>query len=192
MRGSRSVALQLTTLKVLLEHAQKIDKATRAEAFDMLAPKDRLSAVTPDGQLLGTVTMSAPRPRVTIDDEQKLISWLVDRYPDHLADDMVVTGPADRVAEVLAAYAPELVTRQPVLRDWARAELIELAQAAGHPVGPGGEVELPGISVTTPNGVVSVRLEPGAASTIIELIRSGHLAIDGTLRALEAGESDAA
>jgi hypothetical protein len=189
---TRQLALRLAALRVLMAEAKQLDDTARVEAKTLMAPKERASAVGPDGQLLGTVTMSSPNAKVTITDETALIGWLADRYPGHLDERLTITGPMDRAVEILAAYAPELVTRQPVLRDWARTELEELGKAAGCPVGPGGETEIPGIRVDTPPGTASVRLEHGAAHTIIDLFRTGRLALDGTLRALVAGETDAA
>ncbi|MDL5159472.1 hypothetical protein [Actinomycetospora termitidis] len=123
---------------------------------------------------LGTLTVTEPSPKAEVDDEEAFLDHLESHYPEAVEE--VVTGlrrpmtPADvaKLHAVLREHAPDLL-RPPerVAADWARNEVLRHAEATNEPV--------PGVSVHTRRGHVSIRPVAGALDAYRALVASGHV-----------------
>lgn len=177
----KQLALALVALKYAADHITPTQRQLRATAATVLDAKDRVTAVI-DGATLGTITKAAPKPTVSIDWEV-WGPWMAEHWPSRVERGWVVdSNHVDTAITVLREHAPELLTTAEHVASWAVSETVKLSEAAGRPVGPGGELDMPGVTVSTPDGSVSVRIEAGAGEIIAELWRSGRIALDGTLR----------
>jgi hypothetical protein len=177
----KAVALAMVTLKYAADRIAPTQKALRAHAGNLLDAKDRITAVV-DGVPVGTVTKAAPKPVVSVVWEL-FGPWMAEHWPERVERGWSV-DPAhvDTAIAVLREHAPELLAQTEHVAPWALSEVVKLSEEAGRPVGPGGELDVPGIVVTVPEGSVSVRIEAGAGEVIAELWRSGRIALDGTVR----------
>lgn len=159
-----AVASRIRTL------ADKLERDTKIELRDALAGRGSVAAVDPgSGAEIGLVTIPKASPGKTL-----------------------VNVDDDTVAVWLAEHYPEYVQTKPVMHEWARAELVRLAEQAEAPVGPGGEVDLPGVAVTFTDprpGAPSFRAAPDADVVIAEMVATGHLTLP-TLLALDGATDD--
>lgn len=121
-----------------------------------------------DGAKLGTVTITDPTPVAEVDDEEALLDYIADQYPEAVSSEQTIRpGAAMAVAlDLLAKHAPNLLTRpRRVAADWARAEVLGKAAASGNPV--------PGVSVRTKRGHATVRPAGGSLEKYRELVAAG-------------------
>lgn len=177
----KAIALAMVALKHAADTITPTQKQLRATAAELLDAKDRVTAVV-DGVPVGTITKAAPKPVVSVVWEQ-FTPWMLANWPDRVEQGWSVNpSHVDTAIAVLREHAPELLVRTEQVAPYALSEVVKLSEAAGRPVGPGGELDVPGIIVTTPEGSVSARIEPGAGDLIAELWRSGRIALDGTVR----------
>lgn len=182
----RVLALRMVIMKFMMDCVAPAQRELRKLAELSLAAKDRVTAVSPlDGTVLGTITKSNPSPTATVD-ERVFADWMSANYPERVTWQSRITAMEAAIA-VLRVHAPELLESSVVVAPYAVAEVQRLSAAAGRPVGPGGELDVPGITVGTKPGVVSVRTEATAADAIAGLITSGRVTLDG--RELPGGAS---
>lgn len=123
-----------------------------------------------DGAKLGTVTITDPTPVAEVDDEEALLDYIADQYPEAVSSEQTIRpGAAMAVAlDLLAKHAPYLLTRpRRVAADWARAEVLGKAAASGNPV--------PGVSVRTKRGHATVRPAEGSLEKYRELVAAGQV-----------------
>lgn len=189
------LVLKVAALKVIKDHADAAYDAARVEISKAMERGDRLQAhcSTGDRLKLGAVYKTNPKPVADIVDGAALLSWFQEEYPEHVDVEYEVTATPDELVEVLFAHAPHLLReRQRVNPDVLRKLRTDSA-TFGKPIGPGAELDVPGVSVTTAPGVVGCKPEPETAlPAVIELIRTGQLDLHDTLthRALEAAADD--
>ncbi|MFJ1765021.1 hypothetical protein ACIOD2_32170 [Amycolatopsis sp. NPDC088138] len=162
--------LRLATLAVVSGATKELyDDARKNTALEAGA---RVSVRSPlDGEKIGTVSMSDPDPKPRISDERAFADWAEKTYPDDVEWDFAILGSHEQVAAVLYEHAPELVKRIAKVSPHFRARVLEDSTDAGMPVGPGGEADVPGVSMSS--GVPSLRVVPakGALPVVIELMR---------------------
>lgn len=124
-----------------------------------------------DGAKLGTVTVTDPTPVAEVDDEEALLDYIADQYPEAMSTVREIVNDGRgyahaQIFELLAEHAPHLLQApQRVAADWARAEVLGKAAASGNPV--------PGVSVRTKRGHATVRPADGALERYRELVASG-------------------
>lgn len=165
--------------------------STYKELHDQLAltmrSGARLPAVSPgDERPIANASMSVPARDLVVTDREALTDWYAKHAADHTEEVYAVTGSDDEVIAVLREYAPHLVSARTRIRDWAMTELRETSKAARVPIGPGGEMDLPGVGVSRPQPRLTVRLTDDADDVIGELITQNRLTLDGHVRELEA------
>ncbi|WHT20974.1 hypothetical protein N8J89_07885 [Crossiella sp. CA-258035] len=183
--SQKDIALAMVVLKHLMDVASKSQTSLRQHASDELDVSDRVSAKSPvDGTLLGTITKSKPKPKVVVSNRFALIVWLEDNYPDRVVVTKTVNPAnlAELVPQLEALGLGDYVDTEYEVSSYTLAEITKLSEKAGRPVGPGGELDIPGVRVDFPDGTVSVRLEPDVHHAIVDVIKSGHVALDGTVR----------
>jgi hypothetical protein len=181
---SDEVFLRVAALKVVKEFtAEKYDEA-RVEAAQYQRPGDRKRVVSPfDGTKIGDVQTTDPAPRSIVTDEEGMADWMVaNDYEDNVEDVYKVVGGDREIQSVLFAHAPHLLKRVRRVKREVLADLQATALKYGQPVGPGGEMDMPGIEVRP--GVPQVRCVPDpdtALLAVMELIHNQRLLIDGTV-----------
>jgi hypothetical protein len=184
---SKALAMRLVVLKFILDQIVPAQRSLRAQAAQALAPKDRVTAVGPDGYPLGTITKSRPNPQASITDETGFADWMAAYYPDQVRYEWCITD-TDAAMAVLRAHAPELLSRTISVHPWAKSHVLKMSADAGRPVGPNGELNVIGVEVTRGAGTISVRIEQDAADLIADLITAGRVTLDGSLREIAGGD----
>lgn len=186
--------LKVAALKVVKEFtATRYDEA-REEIAKLMTKGDRKTARSPLGDVkIGSVTLSDPKATASITDLDALTAWLKEHYPEHFVGGYEINATSEQLMRVLFEHAPELLRKVRRVDPKVLKELTTSAAALGSPVGPGGEADVPGITVETPAGVVSCTPDKVAALPAIEeLFRAGLLQLDGTVHAaLPAAEEPA-
>lgn len=182
---AKETALGMVVLKYLTDRIRPAQETLRFHAVKLLDKKERVVAKSSlDGTQLGTITKSDPKPKATITNPARVYEWVRDHYPERLDVKTQIVGSDTEVIAVLAVHAPHLIDEVLRLPEWVTHELVLKAEQAGQPVGWGGEIDVPGIEVTIPEGSVSVRLEKEIDDAVLDLVRAGLVEIDGTVRAL--------
>lgn len=192
--------LSVAVLKVLKEHIEERYNLARADAEKALGPGDRhivRSPLVPEGAKLGpklgAVYMTDPKNEARITDEGALSEWLCShKYRPMTKPAYVITATEEELISLLMKHAPRLLKPVRSVTSDARKELLSTAKAMGEPVGPGGELDIPGISVQpTGNAYVACKADEDALLSVYELITSGRVALDGTVRPeLEEAQAD--
>lgn len=173
--GIREDALSMATVKVMLDKLTAAQKTLRAGAKDELLEDDRISIRSPlDGSAIGTVAKSSPNHKARVADDAVLMAWMLEHRPNDVEILYEFAASHDQITQTLAEHFPVMVREVPKMRPWAVGELLRQSESDGKPVAPGIEVELP-------DGVVTVRLKPGAEQAVADLVRNGMVALDGTV-----------
>lgn len=191
MQPEMDKAVPVAVLKVLSEHTSDRYDAARTEAAASMAQGDRRIVRSPlDNAKLGAVYMTDPSPKTVITDRTSLTEWFDQHYPESVEDRYEVVPDAEReVVDVLFAHAPHLLRKVHAISGAALSSLRKESAALGQIIGPGGEVDVPGIEIETAAGTVGCRPDPGALDAVRRLFESGRLTLDGTLRPeLESGD----
>lgn len=175
--------LPVAVLKVISEHTAERYKQVRADATESLGQGDRRIVRSPlDGTKLGAVYMTDPKPVASIGDEKALTDWMATTYPDRVESRYEIVGSEAEVIGALFEHAPRLLKRVTRLKSAARKELLSDATKLGQPVGPSGEADVPGLVVQQTDGYVACKPTDDALLAVYELITSGRVALDGTVR----------
>lgn len=170
---------------VLAVVKNRVTKAFDAAHKDngFLKPGDRLTITDPfdESVKIGTVSKTDPSNVAAVSDSEAFTAWMAENYPEQVRESVRVTGTHDEVATVLAVHAPHLLSApRTEVRDWAESAVLKRSAAAGRPVGPGAEVDVPGVTVTPGKAGLVVRPNAQAEQVITALWQSGRLAFDAT------------
>jgi hypothetical protein len=190
MTDQDELMLRVAALKVLSDFTKAEYDGARAEAAKVMTPGDRRQVRSPlDGSKIGPVSMSDPKSMSVVTDEPALTEWMTERYPEHVESGYKIIGSDPEVMSVLFAHAPHLLRRTQRVRRDVLMQLHADAVRLGTPVGPGGEVDMPGVEIQEREPVVSCRPDPETALlAVMELVHNRHMFIDGTRAELEVGE----
>lgn len=188
--STEDLALRVAALKIVADMSRDAYNQARATAAAAMQCGDRLMGRSPlDGAKIGAVTKTDPKPVCRITDQSALTDWVAEHYPNHVEFDFDVIGSDQEVKSVLFEHAPHLLRRTRTIAADLLRQLREDSAAIGAPVGPGGEADIPGLVVETPEGTVSCRPDPEAFSAVAELVRSGRLSFESLVRpSLPGGE----
>jgi hypothetical protein len=183
-----ALLLRLAALKVLSAHVAAEYEDARAKAAAEMHRGDRVIARSPlDDAKIGAVSMSDPKAAATVTDSAALLEWMAEHYPDTVTTGYEVAASDHELVGLLFEHAPHLLRRVRKLDPKAVAEIRRYSAAVGTPIGPSGEADIPGVTVTIPAPVVSCRPDESTAlPAVIALVRAGRLGLDGSLRELEA------
>ena len=174
MTGS-DLALTVAKFKALKDFAEDRYDAARAELAARMARGDRLNAITVNGVKIGTVSKSDPKPQVRFPDMSALREWVMRHYPERMIGGFDVIGSDEEVIDVLLEHAPHL------LREVAKVDpdlVREISPASAkhkQPVGPGGELEIPGVTVDTPEGVLACKPTDEALPEVAAMLQRGEI-----------------
>ncbi|UPH40841.1 hypothetical protein MWT96_20455 [Prescottella equi] len=163
------LALRVVMLQALADHINREFRYAKGELAERMARGDRLTAR--DGaSKLGSVSLSDPKPVATVSDEAAFRDYMSVKYGDE-AQAQVELGDAAEICAVLADTGHEdLFSVREVFPDWVRENALRDALVR----------EVPGVTVTTPAGVLSACTEEAAVEAVKSAISSsGVLAIEG-------------
>jgi hypothetical protein len=177
----RDLALSLITLSYAHKQVGGALKDHREQGKGALIPKESVAAISPlDGTVLGTITRTSKDPIAVVTDESALMGHIHEHDPDGLEDVDVVAATVEQVVAVLKEHAPNLVESDVRIRPYALNEALKSA-LAGKPV--------PGVEVRPQEGTVNTYPAADAGAAIEAVIRSGRVALDGTVTKLIEGET---
>lgn len=174
----------------------KMVKATgdtaRLAASDVLEDGASVTLYSPLGAKLGKALRSDPVPVATVTNRAELNDWLRRTYPDQMHTVDEPSPDTSAVLAVLRKHAPNLVVRVSRIAERMIPDVLAASVEAGEPMGPDGELDVPGVTVTKPPGVLTIRLDAKVApQAVAEMWQAGLIAPDGTLRlALPAGGAE--
>lgn len=172
---SDDLALRVATYKVLADFAKAQYDDARAQIAARMERGDRLMAVTPDGVKLAAVSKKDPKPMALVVDAAALREWIAEHYAERMIDDLDVIGSDVEVKEALFQHAPHLLRQvSKADPDMVRSILTE-SRKHGMPAGPNGEVEIPGVQVDTPEGVVSCLPTGEAMAAVVDMLQRGDI-----------------
>lgn len=176
--------LSVAALKVLSDLTKERYDEMRARAEAQLEAGDRRVVRSPvDGAKIGEVYRSDPKSVPVVTDDEALTEWMVAHYRDQTETKYDVIGTHEQVVAVLFEHAPRLLKPRRVVKQVARQRLIQDATVLRQPVGPGGEVDVPGIEfVQNSNSYVACKPDTDAVLAIFQLHRAGLLDLDGTIK----------
>lgn len=182
--------LRVAALKVLKDYVTAAYDEARDEMKTQLSKGDRLTARSPlNNEKIGAVWLTDPERVASVVDPAALLSWVEMHYPDKVHRPYRVTASEEQLRTLLFEHAPEWLVREEKVLPAFVAELLKLAAQVGEAVGPGGEMDVPGIAVKVRDGVVTCRPDKDKAlPLVLELHQTGLLSLDGTVRR-EIGEA---
>lgn len=176
------LALRLAALKVLKDYIEACYSQARGEAARTMKRGERLVARSPvDDQKIAVIPMSDPSQVAEVVDQQALTDWLSENYPEMVVSGYKVIGSQAEIVQVLFQHAPHLIKRTQAVQLEALHEIRRTSAALGQPVGPRGELDMPGIKVTLPDPVVTCRPTEDALAIVRDLHAQGVLELDGTV-----------
>lgn len=179
-----NLVLRVAALKVVSDYAKRRYDAARAEAAAVMRRGDRLMARSPLNELdkLAAVSKTDPKPVARVSDETALLAWVERHYPDKVGWDFDIIGSDQEVKAVLFEHAPHLL-RKIRLADPELVKQIRSDSAAlGAPIGPGGEADVDGVTVETPEGTVACKPTDDALGVVVDLARAGVLSLEELVR----------
>jgi len=181
--------LNVAILTFLQKRLKDETDTIRGHASSLMKKGDTLSARSPlDDVKIARVSKSDPKKRATVTNREAVEQWVTDRHPEKLVERTEIVGPMPEVLATLRAHAPHLVADKKSVPDWAVNELLLKAEKAGQPVGYDGELDdhaPPGITVTNPDGVLSVVLDKANAESAIRAMWDAHLVDMDGLKQIE-------
>lgn len=186
---------ELLAVAVTAQLAKMVKAAgdqARVLAAPVLDEGASVTLYTPLGAKLGKALKTDPEPVAIVTSRVALDAWLRKRYPDQVETVEQVSPDTTAVLDVLREHAPHLITQAEVVAERMVPDVLAASKAAGEPAGPDGELDVPGVSVTKPEGVLTVRLDSKTApQAIADMWAAGLISLDGTLRGeLPAGGSE--
>jgi hypothetical protein len=181
---SDDTVLRVAALKVLKDYVTARYDEAREEMKARLNKGDRLTARSPlNDEKIGAVWLTDPERVASVVDPAALLSWVEMHYPEKVISPYRVTASEDQIRTLLFEHAPEWLAREQKVLPAFLAELLKLAVEVGAAVGPGGEMDVPGIAIKVRDGVVTCRPDKEKAlPLVLELHQTGVLSLDGTVR----------
>lgn len=174
MSGS-DLAMKVAKFKVMKDFAEAQYNAARAELAAHMQRGDRLNAVTADGVKIGAVSKSDPKSKTYFTDQAKFRKWVATHYPEQMVSALDVIGTDEEVHDVLLEHAKHLLQEVPKVEPAFVREISRLSAKRGEPVGPGGELDIPGVQVDTPEGVLSCTPTDEAMAVVASMLQTGEI-----------------
>jgi hypothetical protein len=144
------LARRLLLLNALKGRVEGAIADTRASLRKQIRPGTSLKPRLADGGPAGVVSYSVAGIKAQIADEEAFTAWVLKRYPTE-AEMPVVVRPA------------------------FRAQVLEVSEAAGVALGPGGETaeDAPPVRLVNTSGVIAARPDKDRAAELWAEIRAG-------------------
>jgi hypothetical protein len=125
---------------------------------------------------LGRVTKSDPSPVATVTNQDEFESYLEVKFADTAVHEVILGDTSEICAALADAGREDLFTVVHRIPDWQRQERLKAALA--------GE-KVPGVTVSSPDGVVSARTEKAATDIVVELLSASPV----PLLSIEGGQA---
>lgn len=189
MKHPELVAAAVTT--ALAKMVKAAGDAARAKAEGLLDEGASVTLYSPLGAKLGKALVTDPEATAVVTNRSTLDAWLLVTYPEQSEPVEEISPDTTAVLAVLREFAPDLVihSRRPI--DRMVPDVLAASADAGQPMGPDGELDIPGVAVNKKPGVLHIRLDPKTApQAIADMWAAGLLALDGTLRELPSGGTE--
>lgn len=174
-------ATRVARLGYILDEVQRHYADARAAALPAIGFGGRTNPLADDVEL-GSVYVPKQKHDVAIINEATTAQWMLDHgYVDQVSTVYEVAATPEQILRVLAVHAPDLVRQVHKLTDAAKAGLRErsLAVRPRQPLGPGGEPDVPGMTVTTSQPAVSFKRSPEGLGLVLADLRAGRIGLDG-------------
>jgi hypothetical protein len=156
------------------------DRARLAAAED-LDDGESVTLRSPSGAKLGKALRTDPENVATVTNAAELHAWIRKHYPDQVRTTEEPSPDTAAVLAVLRRHAPGLIVRTSRIADRMVPDVLAASAAAGEPAGPDGELDVPGVTVVKPPGVLTMRLDPKTApAAIAEMWAAGQIQLDGS------------
>lgn len=178
--SKEDTALGMVALKYAMDRVKPAQDELRRQARELLGKKERVPA-TVDGEVVGTIGKSSPKKSARVTNEMALREWISEQYPELVIPRSFIEDQAAAI-EVLEEHAPHLVHTRLEVAESVVNEMLRNSEHTGTPTGPGGEADVPGITVDTPDGNVTVLMEKGNEYLVEQMLTSGQVSLDGTVR----------
>jgi hypothetical protein len=187
--------VRLSVLTVLKGRVEEAERKARTTAMGFLKNGDSTTVSNPVGpdQEIAEVKRTKPKSRAVVTSRGEVEAWIVANYPGKAERKTRVIGSQADVIDVLREHAPFLLEEVVEVPDFVVNELVLKAQAAGKPVGFGGEIgeKAPtGIAVEPQEGQLRVSLKDGGADVVEEMWAAGIVDLDGQVLELPAGGAE--
>lgn len=180
------VAAAVTT--ALAKMVKAAGDEARAKADGVLDEGASVTLYSPLGAKLGKALVTDPEATAVVSDRNLLTAWLMHAYPDQVETVEAISPDTESVMAVLEKHAPELIIRFKRPLDRMIPDVLAASAEAGEPMGPDGELDVPGVAVNKKPGVLHIRLDPKTApQAVADMWAAGLIALDGTLRELTGG-----
>jgi len=178
----RDLSLGLVALSYVYKKVGAALKERRETSVSSLIPEERVAAISPiDGSVLGHITRTKKEPVARVVDEAALMAHIHDTTPEGLEDVDVINATTEQVIDVLRAHAPYLLESEVRIKPYALNEAFKAALAGA---------EVPGVEIDRPLGTVNTYPGKDAGAAIEAVVRSGRVALDGTVTKLIEGGTD--
>lgn len=162
------LSLRIVLLKALLDEVQVELTAVKTVAAGRWAKGSTLPARSPDDVKLGRVTKSDPKPVARITDRDAFERYVYAEHADEV-DTVIVLGDVGEILPILiAAGREDLFTAVQKIPDSLVARLEKRALS----------VDVPGITVRKPEGVVSAAPAGAAREMVRRLLADRLLALE--------------
>lgn len=177
------LVLKVAALKVVSDYTKTRYDESRAEVAEMMERGDRKMCRSPLGDVkIAAVSMSDPKAVALISDEAAYTEWVRQTYPDAIESAFHIIGSDAEVVAVLFEYAPHLIRRTEKVDPEFTSAVRRESAALGDPIGPGGEADIPGVKVSTPNPVVSCKPTEDALAAVVDLFRAERMTLESLVR----------
>lgn len=183
MSSPREIALGMVVTKWAADRITPGIKTLRDTGKESLVPEERVAAISPvDGTILGHVTRTNPKPVASVADEAALMAHVQETAPDQLEDVDYVSGSDEEVLAALKSTHPHLVAQKVRITPHHLNYLLNQAVADK-------TFRPPGIAVDRPVGTVNIYAAKDVPEAFEAVIKSGAVALDGSVRPALPGGS---
>ena len=167
----------VATLEIVINRLQARCKQARARIAAQMRPGMRADAVDPldATQSFGILLMTKPDKQATVSDRTAFVEWVRTTYPDKVRHDFEVPADPEEIKALFYVHARDRLKDVSVVDKGFEAELLAKSKKFGKPVGPGNELDPPGVMVNTPPSQLRCVPDPMATATLDHLLRSGEL-----------------
>jgi hypothetical protein len=169
--------VEAAVLEIVIDRLQARCKRLRAPIDAVIRPGNSLDAVDPldDSRNLALWLKTKPKKQVWASDRTAWTEWVRVNYPDKMRDDFEYPNDPKEIKKLFYIHDFDRLTPVSYVDPDFEAEVFENSRKYGSPVGPGNELDIPGVVVHTPPS--QLRCTPGqlAFATIDALLRSGQL-----------------
>lgn len=185
MSTQREIALGMVVTSWASARVEAGVKAQRENGKADLFSGETIVAVNPlTGEPIGFVTRTKPSPKAEVTDMSALMAHVDEADPDQLVDVDFISGSTPDVIAALKKSHPELLGQRPEITAHHLKYLLTKAEKDK-------TFRPPGITVTKPVGTVNAYPDKDVPDEVfLEVLTSGAVALDGTIRTAIEGASE--